>query len=300
MMTSDRMPAAAVMMVRPAYFASNAQTQSTNAFQRSGCATAADVLTKAQQEFDALRRRLMQHHIIVLAFQQPATCTSPDAVFPNNWISFHPERIVLYPLMAENRRSERRPGWAMMLADGRPVTDLSDFEQQGLYLEGTGSLVLDRRHRRAYAALSPRTSSRLVEHFCRLMRYEAIMFDTDLPNGQPAYHTNVVLSIGERIAVICADVIVPGQRQAVLAKLQQTHAVVTLSRQQLFSFCGNILLLRNRYGQNFWVMSQSAFKYFTPQQRELLLRDGGLLQQDIPVIEQVGGGSVRCMLAEVF
>ncbi|MCS6917027.1 MAG: arginine deiminase-related protein [Chitinophagales bacterium] len=289
-----------VLMVRPARFSHNELTAATNTFQQAGDESAALTLQAAQTEFDLLKDMLIQNDVYVIAFQQPDHCLSPDAVFPNNWISFHDDRVILYPLLAANRRSERQPHWAAWLATGRPVDDWSLWEQEDRYLEGTGSLVLDRQHRRAYAALSLRTDAGLVRQWCAQMGYEPILFHTALEDGLPVYHTNVVMSIGMRVAVVCAEAIVAADRLQVLSALESTHRLVVISLEQMKQFCGNILLLRNRRGATLWALSKRAWGRFTEEQRTLLATDGALLPVSIPVIERTGGGSVRCMLAEVY
>ncbi|MCS6991879.1 MAG: arginine deiminase-related protein [Chitinophagales bacterium] len=289
-----------VLMVRPSCFDFNPETAATNQFQKKLKKPESFLLRQAQEEFDLLKKSLIQGNIFVVGFQQPNSCQSPDALFPNNWISFHPDRVVLYPLQAGNRRTERHHHWAALLASDRPIIDLSGWEAEGLSLEGTGSLVLDRQHCIAYAALSPRTDARLVQLWCQQLNYQPVIFETDIHGIGPVYHTNVLMSLGHRLAVLCTEAVAAPHRQYLIDCLSQTHEIIEITLQQMQQFCANILLLRNRYDLHFWVMSDQAHKAFTPAQRQRLESDGNLLAVPIPTIEQVGGGSVRCMLAEVF
>lgn len=232
---------------------------------------------------------------------------TPDSIFPNNWVSFHSDgRAVLYPMEAENRRLERRMDVLEQLARQHAfvlseVVDLSRFEESGRYLEGTGSLVLDRPHRIAYACLSSRTHLDPLGEFSQRMDYEIVAFDAVDQDGVPIYHTNVMLHVGARLAVICAEAIADNaQRDAVLRSLADSgHEVIELSFAQLAAFAGNMLELRNASGEYLLAMSQQACDSLDEEQLQRLQADGQVLTASIPVIEASAGGSVRCMLAEI-
>ncbi len=292
-------PAQSVIMVRPAVVGYNMQTAATNIFQRLPASSGPSIQQHAFGEFDGMVRLLRQHGVHVLIFQQ-SNPQCPDAIFPNNWFSVFPDRIILYPLEAENRRAERRPDWIRFVAPRRLVVDFTEAETSGQYLEGTGSLVADHLHRRVYAARSSRTHDALAKSWSQQMEYELILFDAHTAAQQPIYHTNVLLSIGARIAVLCTDVVAAKDRERVIKKLSEHHRLVPLTEEQLFAFCANILLLRNYRHQRFWVMSTQAFEKLSDRQKEDLHTDGSLLYCPLPTIEHVGGGSARCLLAELY
>ncbi len=292
-------PAQIVIMVRPAVFGYNKQTAATNIFQQPPVSTGPSVQRQAFGEFEAMVRLLRQHGIQVLVFQQNNP-HCPDAVFPNNWFSVFPDRIILYPLEAANRRAERRPDWIRFVAPRRSIVDLTQAELSGQYLEGTGSLVADHQHRRVYAARSSRTHDVLAELWSQYMEYELILFDAHTADQRPIYHTNVLLSIGERMAVLCTEVVAAKDRECVVKKLSEHHRLVTITEKQLFAFCANIFLLRNYRQQRFWIMSEQAFQKLNPMQIDDLRMDGSLLYCPLATIERMGGGSARCLLAELY
>lgn len=280
-----------VLMVRPANFGFNAQTAGTNAFQAPG--NAYGVLA----EFDGLVDLLDRGGITVHLVEDTKVPVTPDALFPNNWVSFHEQGAVLYPMMAPNRRLERRLDILERL--GKPLLwDMSHFEDDERFLEGTGSLVLDRGERFCFACVSPRTDRMLAFQWCQRMDYRLIDFETHGPDGSPVYHTNVVGSIGEGFAVVCRDVIVEQTLLDVFLGIDD-YTVIELSMEQMGKFCGNILHLRGSKGPVI-AMSDSAWSAFTKDQRTTLGQFGELIVAPIPTIERIGGGSVRCMLAEVY
>ena len=230
----------------------------------------------------------------------------PDAVFPNNWISTHANGLaILYPMMAENRRTERSleilspVNSSLLLND---IFDLSHFEEHGQYLEGTGSLVFDHINQLAYACISERTDEMLAHLVCEKLTYEPIIFRALDANNKPIYHTNVMLSIGEKFAVVCLDSIADtAQRTMVFDSLLETKQdVIPISMEQDSQFAGNILQLENLDGQKVIVLSRTALESFTQNQKEMLQRHGELVPLNIPTIERIGGGSARCMIAELF
>ena len=306
--TPDRQCAPAVMMIRPVRFLANPQTMGSNAFQREAARDHAAQQARALEEFEGLAAALVRAGVEVLVFDDPPEPHTPDAIFPNNWVSFHADgRVALYPRMAENRRTERRRELIDRLADVHgfkpgEILDFSHHEADTRFLEGTGSLVLDRVNRLAYACLSPRTDAGVLADFAERLGYEAIAFTATGPDGRAIYHTNVLMSVGDGFAVICAEALPdPSERERVLDRLRQTgHEIVTISFDQLLAFAGNMLALSDRQGGQVLAMSERAERSLSPAQRQALSRHARLVAAPIPTIEDAAGGSVRCMLAEVF
>lgn len=296
-----------VCMVEPAAFGFNVETAATNRFQRAVDDSAHAIATAAQSEFAALVAMLRSAGIGVAVATDSAEPVKPDAVFPNNWVSFHVDgSVVLYPMHSATRRAERREAVIDAVKSQlgfieRRRIDLTAEERKGRFLEGTGSLVLDHNARIAYACRSPRTDESLVREWARLMNYEPFLFDAATPDGAPVYHTNVVLWIGARIAGAGMDWIPAAQRDALLARLAAAgREVLWLRGEQLQAFAGNMLELGDGAGRRRLVMSSSAAGSLDSNQRQLLQRAGAApLVGAIPTIEKIGGGSVRCMLAEV-
>ncbi|HEX7060763.1 MAG TPA: arginine deiminase-related protein [Woeseiaceae bacterium] len=299
--------ASAVLMIRPARFESNPQTAASNRFQGKIARTAAEQQAAALAEFERLRAALEAAGVRALVFDDTPEPHTPDAVFPNNWVSFHADgTVVLYPMEAPNRRLERRPDIVEALAARhgfvvREIVDLTHHEADGHYLEGTGSMVLDRVNRVAYACLSSRTHLDPLGEFAQRMDYDVLTFDAVDAGGAPIYHTNVLMNVGERLAVICADSIPrQDQRRAVLKRLASTgHEVMPLSYAQLEAFAGNMLELCSSAGGRVIALSQQALDALKPEQRDALHANGEVLAVPIDVIEASAGGSVRCMLAEI-
>lgn len=304
--TTDR-----VALVRPASFGFNAETASSNRFQREE-RRMGDVSAQAAAEFDALARALESEGVVTLVLEDSPEPRRPDAVFPNNWMSWHADgTLVLYPMLAPNRRLERRDDFIERIAGhhGHPIRrtlDLTHHEKHGRYLEGTGSLVLDHRSRIAYACRSARTDERLVHEWCEALGYEAFVFDAIDESGSAYYHTNVVLSIGTRHAVIAAESVPESQRGALLERLGgQEREVIAIDRREVAGFGANLLELAawdEALGDcSVLVMSASAHSALSPRtQARLAASVDAVLAVPVPVIEAVGGGSVRCMIAEVF
>jgi hypothetical protein len=304
---SESQLASMVMMIRPAGFESNPLTAESNAFMVETSKPPAEQQAEALREFDGLAEVLRAAGIDVVVIDDTAEPHTPDAIFPNNWISTHADgRVVLYPMEAENRRTERRRDIIDVLVNqyGRQVSevvDLSAHEAVGHFLEGTGSMVLDRANRIAYACVSSRTHLDALGDFAQRMDYDVVVFDAVDDDGVPIYHTNVLMNVGERLAVIC-DVAIPRaeQREAVLARLRETgHEIIHLSYAQLHAFAGNMLELRNCDGDRVVAMSEQAWNSLDDRQRELLAENGRIVYSPIKTIETSAGGSVRCMLAEI-
>ncbi len=302
--------ASKVILVRPTGFAFDPQTADSNAFQQE---MPGDVRKAAAEEFDRLLDAL-RHCGIGVTVLDPADPEAPNSVFPNNWFSTHAGgTLVLYPMYTPSRRVERHPRLKELLAQEgslvRQVKDLSFLEERAEFLEGTGSLVLERGSRLAFACLSPRTTEYALKEWCRRMEYTAVPFTATMDgklNGAPIYHTNVVMSIGERFALVCLDAIpYPAERQEVEEELLKAgKEIIPIDLAQMHAFVGNLLQLRGRpldpkVGEDRFVfLSSTAFKALRPEQRLSLQRHGQLVPVDIPTIEIIGGGSVRCMLAE--
>ena len=306
-MSEESQLAAAVLMIRPVRFESNPMTAESNRFQGKSKADPDSQNAVAQEEFDALAAALREAGVKVVIVDDTAEPHTPDSVFPNNWISFHGDgRVVLYPMEAQNRRTERRLDIVERLdsMDGyavKEVIDLSGHEQCGHYLEGTGSMVLDRKNHVAYACLSPRTQLDPLGDFAQRMDYDVLAFDAADRDGVPIYHTNVLMSIGEELAVICAEAIERDeQRAAVLQRLSDSgHDVILLSYDQLEAFAGNMLELRANDGNRLIAMSQQAYESLDEMQIDRLRANGRIVTSGIRNIEASAGGSVRCMLAEI-
>lgn len=294
-------------MIRPARFQSNPQTADSNAFQTRPDASPAEQQRAALAEFEGLVSALRDAGIDVLVFDDTSEPHTPDSVFPNNWVSFHGDgTVVLYPMEAENRRGERRPDVIERLDTElgfqvREVVDLSFHEADGQFLEGTGSMVLDRVNRIAYACLSSRTHLDVLGDFAQRMDYEVVAFDAVDRDGVPIYHTNVLMNVGETLAVVCAEAIArDDQRAAVLERLESTgHEVVPIDFDQLEAFAGNMLELRAADGVRVIAMSQRAWDSLDAKQKASIERNGRVAVAAIDDIEISAGGSVRCMLAEV-
>ena len=299
--------ASTVMMIRPVRFESNPLTAVSNRFQGRSDASADEQQAQALEEFEGLVTVLRDAGIDVIDIDDTREPHTPDAIFPNNWISMHADgRVVLYSMEAENRRTERRMDIVDRLDKeaGRVVTevvDLSGHEADGHFLEGTGSMVLDRCNRIAYACISSRTHLDPLGDFAQRMGYEVVAFEAVDSNGVPIYHTNVLMNVGEALAVICDEAIPRAdQRKAVLARLGETgHEVVSLSYAQLDAFAGNMLELRSDRGERVLAMSRQALDSLDEEQRAVLEANGRIVSAPIDNIESSAGGSVRCMLAEV-
>ena len=257
-------------------------------------------------EFDALATALQRAGVEVLIAADTLQPPKPDAIFPNNWVSFHGDgTVTLYPMLAPNRRAERREDiLEQVVREGQfrvtRTVDLTHREAEGKFLEGTGSLVLDRAHRVAYASLSARTDLDVLGEFAQLLDYELVTFEAQDAAAQPVYHTNVVMAIGSRFAVVCGESIAhPRHRDAVFDKLRAAgHDIVDISRRQMQQFAGNMLELAAAGGRVI-ALSTTAWSSLEPAQRRTLESHAGVIPAAIPTIERIGGGGVRCMLAEL-
>lgn len=291
-----------LLMIRPVNFAFNQETAKSNAFQKQGEQT--DVQQKALQEFDTFVEILRLNGVNVTVIDDTPEPHTPDSIFPNNWISFHEDgSVFLYPMQAENRRLERKVFNTIKEAFvAKQVFDLSYFEQQNQFLEGTGSLVLDRENKLAYACISPRTDVDVIDAFCKISGYQSVLFHAKDESGKAIYHTNVLMCVADRFAVICLDSITDDtEKHAVKEVLQQSgKEVVEISFTQMNAFAGNMLQLQSKTGVQLLVMSETAFLALTKAQIETLERYCKLMHSPLNTIETNGGGSARCMMAEVF
>jgi hypothetical protein len=296
------------MMIRPAAFDYNSQTAASNRMQVAGAHDSADAGRVAIEEFDLAVAALRGAGVQVCVVADTPRPPKPDAVFPNNWVSWHADgTVVLYPMEAPNRRLERRREILDEVAAQcgyriRRLLDLTSFENQGRFLEGTGSLVLDHGARRAFACRSSRTDESLVRYGAQQLGYEPVLFDALDAAGAPFYHTNVMLSIGHRVAVVAAEAIVPADRERVLAALAGgSQEVIEIDQVGVAGFAGNMLELIGAGGQAVYALSARAERILPAQIWDRLAAGTDhLLPIAIPTIERLGGGSVRCMLAEVF
>jgi len=297
--------AAHVLMVRPSAFDFNPQTAVNNAFQRPSEAGAA-LRRAAQQEFNGLVRLLRENGVEVLVLDDRPEPHTPDAVFPNNWISFHSNgTVVLYPMFAPNRRLERRPEVMERIRERykvRTILNLTEHELEVRFLEGTGSLVLDRKDHVAYACLSERTDAALVDRFCRKMGYRATTFHATDAQGRPVYHTNVMMSVGLRFAVVCLGSVRDATERDALRLRLERHGreVIDIDEGQMAAFAGNILQLRSADDSGLIVMSSRAHAAYRPEQLARLEAHGRVIHTPLDTIEAHGGGSARCMIAEIF
>ncbi|WP_354004176.1 MULTISPECIES: citrulline utilization hydrolase CtlX [Spirosoma] len=296
-----------ILMIRPVNFGFNTETADSNAFQnRDLAAQAKDVAQEdAQREFNEMARQLQAMGVEVMIYDDTTDPYTPDSIFPNNWVSFHASgKVVLYPMQAANRRLERRPDIINDLAerfDVANIIDLTYFEQEGKFLEGTGSLVLDRMNRVAFAGLSPRTHPDVLAEFARRTGYRTVSFQAADANGNAVYHTNVLMCIGDTFAVVCLSAITdPDERLMVRQELERLQKrVIDISLEQMANFAGNMLMVQTQKGQKLLVMSTRAYQSLTPKQIDLLDDYVTLLHFDLSTIEGNGGGSARCMMAEV-
>ncbi|MGO4818685.1 citrulline utilization hydrolase CtlX [Flavobacterium sp. W22_SRS_FP1] len=300
-----------ILMIRPVAFRMNEQTAVNNYYQKvlDGLMPAT-VNAKAQQEFDDFVLKLRAVGVDVIVVDDTVNPDTPDSIFPNNWISFHENAdVALYPMFAENRREERREEILDMLEDKgfkiQNIVDYTEAEDDGFFLEGTGSLLLDRANEKAYCALSPRTDEELFIEFCEDFDYAPILFEAfQTVNGERKliYHTNVMMCLGETFAVICADCIDDKkERKMVLDNLKKdSKEIILITEAQVNTFAGNMLEVRGTDDKRYLVMSTAAHQSLTPKQIGQLEKHATILSSSLDTIEACGGGSARCMMAEIF
>lgn len=303
-MKSSQAPSA-VLMIRPKSFGFNSQTAATNAFQ-SNANGDDDIGAIALQEFDTMVDMLRSNDIEVIVAEDTDLPQKPDAIFPNNWISFHEDgSVVLYPMFAENRRSERDVPVLKEIEKQfivRQTIDLSAFEKENKFLEGTGSIVFDYMNKIAYASRSARTNEDVLNNICEKLEYKPIVFDAVDETGQAIYHTNVLMCVGSKFAIICLDSIQrEDDQEKLLGSFSQTgHKVIAISYEQMKLFAGNMMEVLSRSGESCVLLSEKAFLSLLPGQLDALSQFAEPIPLKIPTIEQYGGGSVRCMVAGIF
>lgn len=293
--------ASAVLMVRPHSFTSNPETQSSNAFQ-AVCGSPAGgraLIERAQIEFDELQRRLIASGVGVLAFSEQEAAHTPDALFPNNWFVSLPDgRVFLMPMYAENRRREYRPDIVNALYPTE-VIDLRSLSEKNLFLEGTGSLILDHESKTGFACRSVRTSDQAVQIFSELSGYRITVFDSVDRSGQAIYHTNVMMALSPDLAIVnLSSILDSRQRNQLVTQLNRD--ILDITETQMQRFAGNMLFLQNRMQRNFWICSDRARASLTEEQKEKMQKSAEFISADLQTIETYGGGGARCLLAEVF
>ncbi|MBY7869083.1 amidinotransferase [Vibrio fluvialis] len=297
-----------VVMVPPKEFKYNAETAKDNEFQHQIALSDEQVRAQAMQEYTDMVANLRREGVQVVEFDYPLSdVETPDAVFPNNWFSTTADGgFFTFPMACANRQQEVRPQAliAAMQQAGRQVRlrdSLVEYQEQRAFLESTGVMVMDHVNETIYAALSQRCDREVLEDYAQRIGYSRVVsFQTVLPSGQPIYHTNVMMAVGESFCVICDEVIPEFERRFVVKSLAKDKQVISITLEQMNRFCGNILQLENASGDKLIAMSQSAYDAFTPSQRLQLSGHGKLLPFNVKTIEDIGGGSVRCMLGEVF
>ncbi|EKO3918875.1 amidinotransferase [Vibrio fluvialis] len=297
-----------VVMVPPKEFKYNAETAKDNEFQHQIALSDEQVRAQAMQEYTDMVANLRREGVQVVEFDYPLSdVETPDAVFPNNWFSTTEDGgFFTFPMACANRQQEVRPQAliAALQQAGRQVRlrdSLVEYQEQRAFLESTGVMVMDHVNETIYAALSQRCDREVLEDYAQRIGYSRVVsFQTVLPSGQPIYHTNVMMAVGESFCVICDEVIPEFERRFVVKSLAKDKQVISITLEQMNRFCGNILQLENASGDKLIAMSQSAYDAFTPSQRLQLSGHGKLLPFNVKTIEDIGGGSVRCMLGEVF
>jgi hypothetical protein len=292
-----------LLMIRPVNFSFNGETAVNNAFQLGADE---DAQAKALKEFEDFVQLLLDNDIDVTVIDDTPLPYTPDSIFPNNWISFHEGgTICLYPMFALNRRRERKPQLIETLKSAfntSTVVDFTHHEKNNRFLEGTGSMVLDRGFKIAYACLSPRTDIDVLDEFCRTMKFLPVAFEAFDASGKAIYHTNVMMCVADRYVVVCLESITnPQQRENVVSAIHMTaKKIIPVAIEQMNHFAGNMLQVQNRRGKNFLIMSSQAYQSLSAQQIEELKKYNAILHSPLDTIEANGGGSARCMIAEVF
>lgn len=288
-----------VVMVRPASFGFNEETAKDNEFQNQ---KAIDARNIALDEFDKAVEKLRTFDIEVLVLADQVQPVKPDAIFPNNWIQLRPDNtIALFPMFAKNRRLERQTKHIDLLKeafDVQNIEDLTEFEENGTHLEGTGSLVFDHFNKVGYASISIRTDKSLAKEYITNLGYKPVIFSAKSSNNKDIYHTNVVMAIADKYAIICDEII--KEKNKVISHIAQNRSLILITEEQMNSFCGNCIELENQSGESILVMSKSAYNGFTGSQKQIIEQHSQICIIDIPIIESIGGGSARCMIAENF
>jgi len=299
-----------ILMVEPVAFYFNDQTAVNNYFQQRPEITADEIQAEALKEFQSMVSQLRSKGVNVITIQDTLKPHTPDSIFPNNWISFHENGdVVLYPMFAKNRREERREEDVFSLLEDRgfvikDIIDYTEAEEDEIFLEGTGSIILDRVNQIAYAAISGRTDEELFIEFCEDLEYSPVFFSANQTVGEerlPIYHTNVMMCVADEYAIICLDSIDDKKEKKMLADvlIESGKEIITITEKQMHQFAGNMLQVGG-LGQKYLVMSQTAFNSLDKNQVESIEKYNQIIAVEIDMIEKLGGGSARCMMAEVF
>ena len=295
-----------ILMVRPAAFGFNKETAANNYFQSNPNIDKSELQQKAVAEFDNMVQILLSHSINVVVIEDSKEPPKPDAIFPNNWLSTSPNGLVcVFPMFAPNRRIEKREAILDQLAKEFIVHDMQDwseYEVEGRFLEGTGSMIIDYDNKMIYACVSERTSLPVLEKYALANGFQAIVFLATDKNGMPVYHTNVVMTLGEGFCVLCEEAIdEEWELIAVRQLLESTnHSIIAITREQMHQFAGNMLQVKNNNDEKFLLLSETAYMSLRKEQKQMLEAYATLLPIAVPTIEEVEGGSVRCMMAEIF
>ena len=300
-----------ILMIEPIDFRFNEETAVNNYFQNQTEEKNETIQEKALAEFNAMVTKLREHGVKVITLKDTLEPHTPDSIFPNNWISFHENgMIALYPMFAQNRREERREDEVLELLDkngfeAEEIMDYTDAENDEIFLEGTGSIILDRENKLAYAAISPRTDEELFIEFCEDFEYTPVIFEANQTVGDermPIYHTNVMMCVADQYAVICLDTIDDkSEKKQVVSSLKESgKEIIDITEEQMNQFAGNMLQVGGIGTSKFLVMSQTAYDSLTPTQIQQIEIFNPIISVDISTIEKLGGGSARCMMAEVF
>lgn len=299
-----------ILMVRPSSFRMNEQTAVNNYFQNSSDLSPASIIQEARLRFDAMVTALRTAGVNVVVFDEPENSDTPDALFPNNWISMHKDgRVALYPMYAKNRREERREEVLDLLEkEGFSIEEIVDYtsaEEEALFLEGTGSMILDHVNEIAYCALSERANEELFIEFCEDFEYTPCTFNAYQTVGEDRlkiYHTNVMMCVADRFAVVCLECVDDDAERKLLKKYLKDSGktIVAITEEQMHHFAGNMLQIGDRDGNPILVMSDTAYKSLRPEQLRTLESFNPIVHPELNIIEQCGGGSARCMMAEIF
>jgi hypothetical protein len=306
----EKQSANALLMIEPVAFGFNHQTAENNFFQQKNDGPSSHIQNEALKEFTQMTAVLRENDIDLMVVKDTKEPHTPDSIFPNNWISFHAGgRVALYPMFAENRRLERRSDILQLLEEKgfiiREIVDYSSYENEHRFLEGTGSMVLDRENKTAYAALSERTDKTLFLKFCEDFHFIPCCFTANQTVGNkrlPVYHTNVMMSVADRYAIVCLESVDDeAERQQIIDSLSTNRKeIIEITAEQMHRFAGNILQVENRKGEKFSVMSETAYNSLTEEQIQQITVYNSIIRIPVPTIEKQGGGSVRCMIAEIF
>lgn len=299
--------ASSVLMIRPAAFGFNPQTAESNVFQHEEEVIGSYISEKARNEFDCMLECLSRAAIDVKVFDDLPLPEKPDAVFPNNWISMHPDgTVAVYPMLTANRRLEFRQDVLDFLIDQydvRKILDLRFFEKENKFLEGTGSICFSHQNKKMFVSVSSRSNADVARYLSDMIGYETIFFHAMGPNHLPVYHTNVVLNFCHDLAILCTEsVFDKKEKEELINQIAECgYKIMEINWRQMLSFCGNVLSLFNEKREKVLIVSETAYEGFDPRQKDILGKNfHRLVIVPVPSIEKYGGGSVRCMMAEIF